>query len=154
MVVDLAKAVARARRVYLCGNGGSAANAIHIANDLVSVGVRAQALTADIATFSAIANDHSYEDVFARQIAIFGECGDLLIALSGSGRSPNVVRALLLANKMGLDSWAILGAFEDEQPAAVAAGRWTRTGATMQEAEEEQLRIGHEVMLFLREGSR
>src|SRR5687767_1570316 len=109
--LKLAKAIKKANRVYLCGNGGSAANAIHIANDLISCGVRAQALTGDIATFSAIANDFDYESVFSRQLECLGSPGDLLLALSGSGRSPNILKAIQAAKDQGMTSFAIVGEF-------------------------------------------
>ena len=81
--MKLAEAVRNARRVYLIGNGGSYANAVHVANDLLSVGVRAYTL--DPASLTASANDFGYETVFSRWISVVGEKGDLLVALSGSG---------------------------------------------------------------------
>jgi D-sedoheptulose 7-phosphate isomerase len=145
---DLIEDVFDADHVYLCGNGGSAANAIHIANDLISVGVRAQALTADIATVTAIANDFGYENIFSRQLMVFGKPGDVLIALSGSGNSPNILRALETANTIGMMDWAILG-----HPGGQAAGLASRTfiiGNTMQSAEESQIKIGHSIMLSIK----
>ena len=82
---DLYSAVRRAKRVYLIGNGGSYANAAHIANDLLAAGVRAYTL--DPASLTASANDYGYESVFERWIDTVGEAGDLLIGLSGSGKS-------------------------------------------------------------------
>lgn len=131
--MSLADSIRSAKRVYIIGNGGSAANAIHIANDLLSEGIRAHALTADISTITALANDFGYENVFSAQIAIYGEAGDLLIALSGSGKSPNILRAIETADAIGMDVERIFG-----------------NGLTMQEAEQEQLRLGHEAMLWLR----
>lgn len=130
----LAEAVKSARRVYICGNGGSAANAIHIANDLISCGVKAHALTADVATLTAIANDYSFEQVFSRQLAVFGEAGDLLIALSGSGKSKNILLAIETARQIGMAVVRIFGSDMD---------------LNMQESEEEQVFIGHEVMRWL-----
>jgi D-sedoheptulose 7-phosphate isomerase len=131
--LDLAKAIRKAKRTYLCGNGGSAANATHIANDLISVGVRAHSLTADVATLTAIANDYSYDDVFSRQLMVFAEAGDLLIALSGSGQSRNILEAIDEAHHIGMTVWPIFG-----------------HGMKMQRAEEHQLEIGHEAMLWLK----
>ena len=106
-VDDLIGLLMTANHVYLCGNGGSAANAIHIANDLVSVGIRAHPLTADVATLTAIANDYGYEFVFSRQLAVFAQRGDLLIVLSGSGNSENILQALASAKHLGIPSIAI-----------------------------------------------
>ncbi len=129
----LAQAIIMAKRVYVIGNGGSAANALHIANDLFSCGVRAHALAADVSTLTALANDFGFENVFSAQIAIYGEAGDLLIALSGSGKSPNILRAIETADAIGMNIERIFG-----------------NGKGMQEAEQEQLRLGHEAMLWLR----
>ena len=148
--MELAKAVKKAKRVYLCGNGGSAANAIHIANDLVACGIKAQALTADVATLTAIANDDGYEHIFSWQLYVFGEPGDLLIVLSGSGRSPNIIAVLNMAEKMGIESWAIFGKYNKPLPINVAS--FILMGDDMQEAEEAQLVIGHDVMRWLKNG--
>lgn len=147
----LVDAIRKAKRVYLMGNGGSAANAIHIANDLVSCGIKAHALTADVATLTAIANDYSYEEVFERQLMVFGEKGDLLIALSGSGESPNILRALAAGQQFGMRTCAIFGDYN----AACHDGDYLDdlyllAGDDMQQAEEEQLRIGHEIMRCLK----
>lgn len=149
--MKLADAVKAAKRVFICGNGGSAANAIHIANDLVSVGIKAQALTGDVATLTAIANDFGYEHVFSRQIAVLGEAGDLLIALSGSGRSPNIIAALNAARAKGMVTWAIVGR-ERDTPAALAADKSLANGDDMQDAEQAQLYLGHKIMRLIRDG--
>src|SRR5688572_17465813 len=101
--------VKQAKRVYICGNGGSAANAIHMANDLILCGIRAHPLVADVSTLTAIANDFGYEHVFSRQLRVYGEPGDLLIAMSGSGNSPNILEALKAAKEIGVKSWALIG---------------------------------------------
>jgi D-sedoheptulose 7-phosphate isomerase len=136
--------------VFLCGNGGSAANAIHIANDLVSCGVRAQALTGDVATLTAIANDFDYESIFSRQLEVFGSAGDLLVALSGSGRSPNILKALQAAKDKGMEAWAIVGEFNQDSPATHIATHSMKWGKDMQEAEEKQVYLGHKVMRWLK----
>lgn len=145
MIEDLLQAVRDAKRVYLCGNGGSAANALHIANDLVSMGVRAHALVGDIATLTAVANDVDYSQVFAKQILVYGESGDLLIVLSGSGNSKNIVAALYAAQARDMKTWAIVGAFNPTCEAGRIADVVIRVGEDMQEAEEAQLKIGHEL---------
>lgn len=151
--VELADAVKKAKRVYICGNGGSAANAIHIANDWISCGIKAHALTADVATLTAIANDVNYDSIFARQVQTLGERGDLLVALSGSGKSMNIIAALEAAKAQGMQTWAIVGEYNHPDiPAAKIAHRTIRFGEDMQQAEERQLYLGHKVMRCLRAG--
>lgn len=137
------------RTVFLIGNGGSAANAIHIANDLISVGVRAHALL-DVATLTMLANDFSYEEVFSRQIAVLGRPKDVLIALSGSGNSPNILRALHQAGDQDMTTVALTGTFSKPNNADAVARMCIRMGATMQEAEERQIELGHKIMLEMK----
>lgn len=88
------------RKILLAGNGGSAADAQHIAGEFVSrfgfdrPGLSAIALTTDTSILTAIGNDYGYEQLFARQIQALGQIGDVFIAYSTSGRSPNILRAL------------------------------------------------------------
>jgi len=147
--MKLVDAIKQAKRVYLCGNGGSAANAIHIANDLISVGIRAYALTADVSTLTAIANDHGYEEVFSMQLLVFGEPSDLLIALSGSGNSINILKAIITANRIGMATFAITGSFADPHAFTYADGG-EMEGDTMQDAEAYQIVAGHAAMLQLK----
>lgn len=133
-----------AKRVYIVGNGGSYANAVHIVNDLLSCGIKAHAL--DPATLTAFANDHGYETVFERWLLVVGEPGDLLIALSGSGRSPNIVRALETARAMEMKTLLLTGAYEEQPKAASLADHVLRYGDTMQSAEEAQVFTWHQLM--------
>jgi D-sedoheptulose 7-phosphate isomerase len=112
----LEAAHAASKQVFLVGNGGSAATASHWANDLtwglVRAGIRplrAIALTDNVPVITAIANDSSYDEVFSRQLDALATPGDLLIAISGSGNSPNVLRAVELAREKGLKTLGILG---------------------------------------------
>lgn len=99
-------------RVFLCGNGGSAADAQHLAAELVGRFLRdrrplpAVALTTDTSVLTAVANDFDYAEVFARQLAALGRPDDLLIAISTSGDSPNVLRAAEVARRRGI---AVIG---------------------------------------------
>lgn len=144
------------RRVFLCGNGGSAANAIHIANDLVYAsapcgkGIKAIALPANIAIITCIANDIDYADIFAYQIATQGDAGDILIALSGSGNSENIVRAIKQSNIMGIKSFAVLG-FDGGISKDLADVPIHFPIDDMQIAEDLQLIVGHMVMQQLME---
>jgi len=94
-------------RVYTFGNGGSSVDANHFAEELVGRFARerrplpAQSLASDSAALTCIANDYSFEEVFERQVRAFAQPGDLAIAFSTSGRSPNVVRGLAAARELG-----------------------------------------------------
>ena len=116
------------RRVYIIGNGGSYANAAHIANDLLSRGVRA--FTMDAASLTAFSNDYGYESAFSRWLVVVGDAGDVLVALSGSGRSPNILRACEVARTLGMTVWREFGSAKN---------------LDMQDAEEEQIHVGHDL---------
>jgi D-sedoheptulose 7-phosphate isomerase len=115
----IADALARGGQVLFCGNGGSAADAQHLAAELVGqlgLGLvrdayRAVALTTDSSVLTAIGNDLGYDHVFERQIEGIGRKGDVLVALSTSGRSPNVVRAAAAARIRGIHVVALLGPY-------------------------------------------
>lgn len=96
------------KKILLAGNGGSAADAQHLAGELVGrlkfnrPGLAAFALTTDAAVMTAIGNDYGYEELFARQLEAAGAAGDVFIAISTSGRSPNILRALEVARRKAL----------------------------------------------------
>jgi len=100
-------ALRRGKRIYVCGNGGSAADAQHIAGELIGRFMRERAplpciaLTTDTSVLTAIANDYSFDAVFERQVIGLVAEGDVLLALSTSGRSANVVRAVQAARARG-----------------------------------------------------
>jgi D-sedoheptulose 7-phosphate isomerase len=104
------------RQIFLIGNGGSAATASHFANDLLKSTViegkprmKVMALTDNVPIMLAYANDCGYETIFAEQLDALAAPGDVLVAFSGSGRSPNVIRALDLARQRGLTTIGITG---------------------------------------------
>ncbi len=137
------------RRIFFCGNGGSAANALHWANDLIygagvhgRGGLDAIALTANVSVLTCLANDLSYAEVFASQLSVQGRPGDILIALSGSGNSPNILRALEVARGKGLTSWAILG-FDGGKARAAADHVIHFPVHDMQVAEDCQMVLAH-----------
>lgn len=105
----------RGGTVLLCGNGGSAAQAQHLAAELVCkfrkdrAPFRALALTTDTSILTAQANDVSFDTVFERQVEAHGRKGDVLIALSTSGNSPNIVAALRAARRKGIHTIALTG---------------------------------------------
>jgi len=117
-VVDTVKqAHAADKVVYICGNGGSAATASHMANDLLKAPaqatgcrpIRAIALTDCVPLMTALANDLDYSQIFARQLGALGREGDLLITISASGNSPNVLEAAQTARKMGMKVVGLTG---------------------------------------------
>lgn len=130
-VVDLADIVATAfvsgGKLLIAGNGGSAAQAEHLAAEFVGrfqmerSGLPAVALSADSSILTAWSNDYGYEDVFARQVAALGRRGDVLLALSTSGRSPNITRALEVARGLGMETISMLGGSGGD--ARLVAGR-------------------------------
>jgi D-sedoheptulose 7-phosphate isomerase len=95
-------------KILIAGNGGSAADAQHFAGELVSrfyfdrPPLAAIALTTDSSILTAIGNDYGYEDVFARQVQALGRSGDVFIAISTSGNSPNILKAIVAAKSIGL----------------------------------------------------
>lgn len=135
----LAPAIARAgtlmvralrddHKLLSCGNGGSAADAQHFAAELLNrfemerPPLAAVALTTDTSTLTSIANDYSYDDVFAKQVAGLGRPGDVLLAISTSGNSGNVLRAVQTARDIGIAIVALTGRDGGSIGAALAGG--------------------------------
>ena len=99
------------KQVFICGNGGSAANSIHLANDFhygagacsscsMIPGLRVEALPANAGILTCLANDLGYENIFSQQLKVKANSGDILIVLSGSGNSQNIVNALTTASEL------------------------------------------------------
>lgn len=140
------------RQVFLCGNGGSAANALHIANDFTAAmfkgtrnAIRANALPANVGVLSCIGNDLSYEVIFSQQLRVLAEPGDLLIVLSGSGNSPNILAVLDEAKAQGVTSVAILG-FDGGKALGKADHVVHFALNDMQIVEDLQIIVGHMIM--------
>ena len=112
----ICEALTSGRKVLLCGNGGSAADAQHIAAELVGCYEKqrrswpAIALTTDTSALTAVSNDLGYEQVFARQVLGLAQAGDVLVAISTSGKSKNVLRAAEQAREVGCKTIALTGA--------------------------------------------
>lgn len=108
-------------QVFLCGNGGSAADAQHIATEFISrfyrerPAMNAEALTVNTSTLTAIGNDYSYERVFVRQLEAKAKPGDVLIGISTSGSSGNVLEALRYAKKNGIYTVILMGDYSDDE---------------------------------------
>jgi len=143
------------RQVLICGNGGSAGNAIHLANDFlygiskeIGSGLRVLALPANSAVLTCLANDVGYDSIFSAQLAVQARKGDVLIVLSGSGNSPNIVKALEQASSMGMRTYAILG-YSGGKAKALAEVPIHFAVNDMQIAEDMQLVVGHMLMQWL-----
>ena len=156
----LAEALAAAwrsnRQVFLFGNGGSAGNAIHLANDYLygvsgklGNALRVTALPANSAVLTCLANDEGYDNVYVGQLAVLAQPGDLAIAFSGSGNSPNILKALEYCSANKIDSFAILGYAGGD--AKLLANTVVHVPVDdMQISEDIQLIIGHLLMQWLR----
>lgn len=143
------------RQVFLIGNGGSAGNANHLANDYVYAlskrpgsGIRAHGLSANPSVVTCLANDEGYDSIYAIQLAVMARPGDVLIAFSGSGNSPNILRALEEAKRIGMTSFAVLG-FSGGKAKSLADVPIHIAIDDMQVAEDCQMAVGHMIMQWL-----
>jgi D-sedoheptulose 7-phosphate isomerase len=115
-------------KVMACGNGGSAADSQHFAAELLNrfekerPPLAAVALTTDTSTLTSIANDYRYEDVFAKQVQALGKAGDVLLAISTSGNSPNVIEAIHTAHAKGIVVVALTGKKGGKMTALLSPG--------------------------------
>ena len=141
--------------IYLCGNGGSAGNAIHLANDFLygvgiknGIGMRIEALSANPAVLTCLANDIGYERIYAEQLRVKANPGDVLIVFSGSGNSPNIVTALEMGNSIGMKTFAVLG-YSGGKCKEIAQHPIHFDIDDMQIAEDLQLVVGHMCMQWL-----
>ena len=144
------------RQLFIFGNGGSAGNAIHLANDFLygisgklGHGLRVTALPANSSVLTCLANDEGYADIFYRQLAVLAQPGDIAIALSGSGNSPNIVKALEWCKANGVQSFAVLG-YSGGKAKELADVSIHVAVRDMQISEDLQLIIGHMLMQWLR----
>jgi D-sedoheptulose 7-phosphate isomerase len=162
-VESLAQALRQAwvdgRQVFICGNGGSAANALHMANDLhygigacgpgpKLPGLRVEALPANSGVITCLANDTGYDNIYAHQLEVKARTQDLLIVLSGSGNSANVIRALETATNLSMTSFAVV-AFTGGRCRELADVAIHFAVDDMQIAEDTQLVVGHLCMQWL-----
>ncbi|TAP39682.1 SIS domain-containing protein [Alteromonas sp. KUL49] len=143
------------RKVFICGNGGSAGNAIHLANDFLygicpdgSKALNVEALPANSAVITCLGNDIGYDNIFAHQLTVKAVKDDVLIVLSGSGNSPNIVNALTEAKRLEMQSFAILG-FSGGKALSLADYAIHNDVNDMQVAEDLQLIVGHMLMQYL-----
>jgi len=134
--------------IMWCGNGGSAADSQHLAAELVGrfnrnrKAIRSVSLASDTSVLTCLSNDFSYEDVFARQIEAIARPGDVLVALSTSGQSINIQRALIAANQRDVTTIGILG--RDGGPALeLATHKLLVASESTARIQEIQIHIGH-----------
>ena len=136
-----AEALKSGRKLMVAGNGGSAADAQHLAAEFVCrlvqdrPAMRAIALTTDSSILTAVANDYGFEQVFARQIEALGQRGDVFLAISTSGNSPDVLRALELSRRMGVATIGLTG----------------RTGGKMAPLCDYCLRVPSDVTMYIQQ---
>ena len=143
------------RQVFLAGNGGSGGNANHLANDFLyplsktpGSGLRVHSLSANPAILTCLANDEGYDRVFSMQLAVQAREGDVLIVLSGSGNSPNILKALEEARLIGMTSYALLG-FSGGKAKALTDVPIHFHVDDMQIAEDAQMIVGHMLLQWL-----
>jgi D-sedoheptulose 7-phosphate isomerase len=141
--------------IIVCGNGGSAATASHFACDLAKWTIspdrrrlRALALTDNVALMTAWSNDRSYESVFVEQLSTHYRPGDLLVAISGSGNSPNIVQAVLWANQRGAPTVGLSG-FDGGKLAQLARYSVHVDNHTMPQVEDAHTAVCHALAVQL-----
>jgi D-sedoheptulose 7-phosphate isomerase len=143
------------RQVFFAGNGGSAGNANHMANDFIyplskqkGSGIRVHSLSANPAILTCLGNDEGYDNVFAYQLAVHGRQGDVLIVFSGSGNSGNILKAIEEARRIGMKSYAV-GGYSGGKAKALADVAVHFAVDDMQIAEDAQTILGHMIMQWL-----
>lgn len=147
---SLANSIRSGNKLMICGNGGSAADAQHFAAELLNRFLldrepyAALALTTDSSVITSVANDYSYDDLFAKQVRGLGNIGDVLVGISTSGKSESVCRAIQTANEMGIKTVAFTGgsggrlAEEAESTINIAVS-----------SETARIQEGHELIIHL-----
>jgi D-sedoheptulose 7-phosphate isomerase len=152
----LAEAFTKGRKLLLLGNGGSASDASHIAAEFVNrfkrerPGLPAIALNTDMAVLTSIANDYEFSEVFARQIKCIGEQGDFLIAISTSGSSRNVLKAVDAAKKKKLVTIAFTGEKGDKLASKVLYPFVVQSSDTPR-IQETHITLGHIICQLVEE---
>ena len=155
LAADIHDCWVQKKQVFFCGNGGSAGNAIHLANDFLygiakrpGGGLSVNALSANPAVITCLANDIGYDRIYSEQLSVLANPGDLLVVLSGSGNSPNIVAALEQAKAMKVKSYAILG-FTGGRSKELVDVPIHFAVDDMQISEDLQLVVGHMLMQWL-----
>lgn len=160
MIVEVAKAVAATfndgNKILLFGNGGSSTDASHIAAEFVNrfkrerPGLPAIALNTDMAVITSIANDYDFSDIFSRQVKALGVEGDMVFAISTSGNSPNVVKALDVAKKKKIKTVLLTGS-KGEKLAAKTTYSFVVPSENTARVQETHITLGHVLCLMVEE---
>lgn len=155
IVAAMRRCLAGGGTLLFVGNGGSAADAQHLATEYVvrydaeqRRGVRALALTTDSSALTAAGNDLGFEEVFARQLSALARPGDLLVIHSTSGNSPNLVRAIEAARELGVGTVALLGG-DGGRVRGLVDHHFVVTGAPTNHVQEIHLAIQHQIAALL-----
>ncbi len=140
------------KQIFICGNGGSAGNAIHIANDYLygagvknKKGLKVEALSSNQAVITCLANDLGYEHIYSEQLKVKANKNDILIILSGSGNSKNVINAIKIGNKIAMKTFAMVG-FDGGKCIKLAKNKVHFKINDMQISEDLQLIVMHMIM--------
>ncbi len=159
-IIEVSRSIAHAfsegNKLLLFGNGGSASDASHIAAEFVNrfkrerPGLPAMALNTDMAILTSIANDYDYSDVFARQLKSLALDGDMVIAISTSGQSPNVLKALEVAKKKKLKTVVFTGT-RGEKIASKATYAFVVPSENTPRIQETHITLGHVLCLMVEE---
>jgi D-sedoheptulose 7-phosphate isomerase len=159
-IVEVSRAIACAfsdgNKVILFGNGGSATDASHLAAEFVNrfkrerPGLPAIALNTDMAGITSIANDYDYSEIFARQLKSLGSEGDVVIAISTSGQSPNVIKALDVAKKKKMKTVFLTG-LKGEKTAAKTTFPFVVPSDNTPRIQETHITLGHVICLLVEE---
>jgi D-sedoheptulose 7-phosphate isomerase len=159
-VIDVSRAIAAAfnegNKLILFGNGGSSTDASHIAAEFVNrfkrerPGLPAIALNTDMAVITSIANDYDYSEVFSRQLKSLASEGDVVIAITTSGHSPNVIKALDAAKKKKLKSIIFTGS-KGEKLASKASYSFIVPSENTPRIQETHITLGHVICLMVEE---
>lgn len=145
----------RGGQVLLCGNGGSAADAQHIATEFISrfyrerPAMNAEALNVNTSTLTAVGNDYSYERVFVRQVEAKAKAGDMVIGISTSGRSKNVLEALRYAKKNGIITAMLMGDYENPELNEIADYLIKVPSKITPRIQEAHIFIGHVIAEYV-----
>lgn len=152
LATDLEKCREDKSQIFLVGNGGSAGNAMHIENDFLfgarsfnGIGLRIHALSSNPSVITCLGNDLGYEEIYSYQLKTYANKGDILIVLSGSGNSANVIRALEEASLLGMRTHAIVG-FDGGKASRLANNVIHVNKSDMQIAEDAQIVLLHVLM--------
>jgi len=159
-IIEVARAIANAfndgKKLILFGNGGSATDASHIAAEFVNrfkkerPGLPAIALNTDMAVITSIANDYDFSEIFAKQLKSLADSGDIVIAISTSGNSPNVIKAMDVAKKKRLTTVAFTGS-KGEKLASKATYSFIVPSDVTPRIQETHITLGHVICQMVEE---